>query len=116
MAYYGDEKKYGNHPSARSLSKHAWQAVKLCEHEFGTDLRWGKGLGEAVWGSEHGKVEALIEMKMEGEGEGTTGMGTVGESDLSEFEDEGLEEEDHDDDDGFWGDGEGEDVVMAETA
>ncbi|KAL9072611.1 MAG: hypothetical protein Q9161_003469 [Pseudevernia consocians] len=110
MAYYGSE-KYGNHPSARTLSKHAWQAVKLCEREFGTDLQWGRSLGEAVWGTDHGKVEALIDMKMEGEG--TPGMGTVGESDLSEFEDEGHEEED---DEGFWDDGKGEDVEMAEAA
>lgn len=114
MAYYGSE-KYGNHPSARTLSRHAWQAVKLCEHEFGTDLKWGKGLGEAVWGSEHGKVEALIQVMMEGDGEGTPGVGTVGESDLSEFEDEG-EEDDDGDDEAFWGDGVGKDVEMAEAA
>ncbi|KAF6219608.1 hypothetical protein HO133_004077 [Letharia lupina] len=113
MAYYGSA-KYGGHPSARTLSRHAWQAVRLCEHEFGTDLQWGKGLGEAVWGTDHGKVEALIEMKMEGEG--TPGVGTVGESDLSEFEDGWCEEEEEEDDDeGFWGDGEGKDVEMAEA-
>ena len=117
MAYYGSE-KYGNHPSARTLSRHAWQAVKLCEHEFGTDLQWGKSLGEAVWGSEHGKVEALIQMKIEGDGdgEGTPGVvGTVGESDLSDFEDEGEEDDDDDDDEAFWGDGVGKDVEMAEA-
>ena len=72
-----------------------------------------------MWGSEHGKVEALIQMKMEGEGEGTPGLGTVGESDLSEFEDEWVGEEDNDEDDddeGFWGDGVGKDVEMAEAA
>lgn len=112
MAYYGSE-KYGDHPSARTLSRHAWQAVQLCEHEFGTDLRWGMGLGEEVWGSDHGKVERLIGLKMEGEE--SPGVGTVGESDLSEFEDEeenakGEEEE------GFWGEGGlGEDVEMAEA-
>lgn len=118
MAYYGSEEKYGNHPSARTLSRHAWQAVKLCEHEFGTDLQWSKGLGEAVWGSEHGKVEALIQMKIEGEGEGTPGLvGTVGESDLSDFEDEeGDEGEDGDDDDDFWGDGMSKDIEMKEAA
>lgn len=106
MAYYGNEERYGHHhPSASSLSEHAWQAVKLCEHEFGTDLKWAKGLGEAVWGSEHEKVERLIEMKMAREGEGTPGRGTVGESDLSEFEDEGEGEED------FWGEGKGEGEV-----
>ncbi|CAF9911262.1 hypothetical protein IMSHALPRED_009980 [Imshaugia aleurites] len=70
MAYYGSEEKYGNHPSARSLSKHAWEAVRLCEVEFGTDLAWGRGLGERVWGSECGKVERLIEGLMEGDGGG----------------------------------------------
>ena len=116
MAYYGSE-KYGNHPSARTLSRHAWQAVKLCEHEFGTDLQWGKGLREAVWGTDHGKVEALIAMKMDGEGTPGMGTGTVGESDLSDFEDECLEEEEEDDDDErFWGDGNGKDVEMAEAA
>lgn len=111
MAYYGSE-KYGNHPSARTLSRHAWQAVKLCEHEFGTDLQWGKGLGEAVWGSEHGKVEKLIGLKMEGEG--TPGVGTVGESDLSDFEDEkgGGEKGGG----GVGGAGVGEDVEMGEAA
>lgn len=113
MAYYGSE-KYGNHPSARTLSRHAWQAVKLCEHEFGTDLQWGKSLGEAVWGTDHGKVEALIDMKMDGEG--TPGMGTVGESDLSELEYEDENDDDDDDDEGFWGDGGGKDVEMADAA
>ena len=115
MAYYGSE-KYGEHPSASTLSEHAWQAVKLCEHEFGTDLQWGKNLGQAVWGTDHAKVEALIDMKMKGEG--TPGKGTVGESDLSELEDEwpGKEDGDDDDDDDFWGDGKGKDVEMADAA
>lgn len=110
MAYYGSE-KYGNHPSACTLSRHAWQAVKLCEHEFGTDLQWGKSLGESVWGTDHGKVEALIDMKMDGEG--TPGMGTVGESDLSESEDDWHEKEDNDE--AFWGDEKGRDVEMVEA-
>lgn len=113
MAYYGSEEKYGAHPSASTLSEHAWQAVKLCEHEFGTDLQWGKSLGKAVWGSEHEKVEKLIEIKMQG-GEGTPGRGTVGESDLSEFEDE-----DDEDGEGFWGEegkSKGKDVEMADKA
>lgn len=71
-----------------------------------------------MWGSEHGKVEALIQMKIEGEGEGTPGVvGTVGESDLSDFEDEGEDEgEEGDDDEAFWGGGVGKDVEMAEAA
>ena len=66
-----------------------------------------------VWGSECGKVERLIGIMMEGEGEGEgeVGVGTVGESDLSELEDEGGD----DDDGGFWGGGEGGDVEMAEA-
>ncbi|KAM0800115.1 hypothetical protein BDR22DRAFT_821887 [Usnea florida] len=108
MAYYGSE-KYGDHPSARSLSRHAWQAVKLCEREFGTDLQWAKGLGEAVWGSEHAKVEKLIGLKIKGEGRGSPGMGTVGESDLSDFEDEKGAG-------GGGGAGVGEDVEMGEAA
>ena len=111
MAYYGSEEKYGNHPSARSLSAHAWQAVRLCEHEFGTDLQWGKGLGEEVWGSECAKVEKLIGIMMEGER--GIGMGTVGETDLS---DEADDEEGEDDDEGFWGDGLDKDVQMADAA
>lgn len=111
MAYYGSE-KYGAHPSASTLSEHAWQAVKLCEHEFGTDLQWGKSLGKAVWGAEQERVEKLIEMRMEGEGMTTPGRGTVGESDLSEVEDE-----DGGDGEGFWGEeGEGKDVEMADKA
>lgn len=71
-----------------------------------------------MWGSEHGKVERLIEGMMEGEEEGDGGRGTVGESDLSEFGEDGDEEEE-----GFWddggaglGQGQGEDVEMAEAA
>ena len=88
----------------------------MCEHEFGTDLQWGKNLGEAVWGTDHRKVEALIDMKMDGEG--TPGVGTVGESDLSEFEDERHKEEDaeEEDDEGFWSDGVEKDIDMAEAA
>lgn len=112
MAYYGSE-RYGAHPAASTLSEHAWQAVKLCEHEFGTDLQWGRDLGEAVWGSEHEKVERLIEMKMVGERDMTPGMGTVGESDLSEFDDEGGDADDEDEEEE---EEEGKDVEMAETA
>ena len=115
MAYYGSE-RYGAHPAASTLSEHAWQAVKLCEHEFGTDLQWGRDLGEAVWGSEHEKVERLIEMKMVGERDMTPGMGTVGESDLSEFDDEGGDADDEEEGGGGGEEGEGKDVEMAETA
>lgn len=54
-------------------------------------VRHGFDVGVGVWGSECGKVERLIGIMMEGEGEGEVGVGTVGESDLSELEDEGGE-------------------------
>lgn len=57
-------------------------------------------------------MEKLIEMRMEGEGMTTPGRGTVGESDLSEVEDE-----DGGDGEGFWGvEGKGKDVEMADKA
>lgn len=73
-----------------------------------------------MWGTEHEKVEKMIEMRMASEErEGVMlGRGTVGESDLSEFEDE-----DDGDGEGFWGEegedkgkGEEKDVEMADKA
>ncbi len=46
------------------------------------------GLGEEVWGSERERVVGMMERRVEEEGEGTPGRGTVGESDLSDFSEE----------------------------
>ena len=81
LAYFG-KAKYGERPSAKCLSKHACQALELSEHDFGTDLYWGKTVAW-MFGPYAPMFQKMIENAMKDYG--LAGPAYVGEEDLESW-------------------------------